>query len=84
MVALSAFAAPASANAVRPAIQPTPASLQMSAAAVQGSPYYDERRNNGLIPVLIVLGLFIGAVIYILSDDGDGRINFRPEPVSPD
>jgi hypothetical protein len=82
MIALSAFGSPVSAAAVRPVVHvPNVANMQMSAAAVQGD--YDNDGGFGLIPVLVVLGLFVGAVILIFSGNGGGHIDIG-QGVSPD
>jgi hypothetical protein len=75
LVALSAFGTPASASAVRPVMPVSNAlTLPMAAAAVQGDPYEDGT-GPGLLPALLVLGLFAVAVVIILSNDDDGEIN---------
>ena len=86
LVALSAFGTSASASAVRPAVsQPSAANLQMTAAAVQGSPAYAyEESRASLLPVLIGLAVFVAWTIYILTRDEDGEIRLPTDPVSPD
>ncbi|HMI40526.1 MAG TPA: hypothetical protein VK485_04785 [Sphingomicrobium sp.] len=87
MVALSAFGSPLSASAVRPAIHvPSAANLQMSAAAtaaaVQGD--YDNRSGvSDWVPLLIILGAFVGVMVFILSDDNGGHVRVG-QSVSPD
>jgi hypothetical protein len=84
LVALSAFGTPASASAVRPVVPVSnAATLPMSAVAVQGD--YDDRRGiSSWVPLVIILGAFVAVMIFVLSDDDGGHIDFGEDPVSPD
>lgn len=87
MVALSAFATPLSASAVRSTVNPSAASLPMTAAVVQDTDDYDDGPSGiGLLGVLAGLALFVGLTALILgSGDDDGEINLPLDPpVSPD
>ena len=84
LVALSAFGTSASASAVRPVVPlSNSATLPMTAAALQGD--YDDRRGvSDWVPLLIILGAFVAVMIFVLSDDEGGHIDFGQDPVSPD
>ena len=83
MVALSAFATPLSASAVRSTVNPSAASLPMTAAAVQDADYDSGPSGIGLLGVLAGLAIFVGLTALILGNgDDDGEINLPP--VSPD
>jgi hypothetical protein len=86
IVALSAFATPLSANAVRSTVKSSAASLPMTAAAVQDADTYDSGPPGiGLLGVLAGLAVFVGLTYLILGNgDDDGEINIPQEPVSPD
>jgi hypothetical protein len=61
---------------------PNAANVQMSATAAAAQSNYDNRSGvSDWVPMLIILGAFVGAMIFILSDDNGGHIRFG---ISPD
>jgi hypothetical protein len=85
MVALSAFGSPVSASAVRPMMHvPNAANLQVSAAATAAAVQDDF--DNGVsdwVPLSIILGAFVGVMIFVLSSDNHGHVRVG-QSVSPD
>ena len=70
-------------------VNPSAASLPMTAAAVQDADTYDSGPPGiGLLGVLGGLALFVGLAALILGNgDDDGEINLPPSdnpPISPD